>query len=130
MTATRPFHAHRLFALVFACGFLIGGANHARDIVQGGMLPYHSVPMSVNVFWTALCPLDFAAGALVWRWSAPAVRLGLLILLADVAVNSWLAYLSGLHVASFEPLQVQTLFLGFVLGGGMFVRDRGGVAPG
>jgi hypothetical protein len=130
MTATRPFHAHRLFALIFAGGFLIGGANHARDIVQGGLLPYHSVPMSINVFWTALCPLDFAAAALVRRWRALAVLLGLLILLADVAANSWLAYFSGLHVASFEPLQVQTLFLGFVLGGGMFVRGRGNVASG
>jgi hypothetical protein len=48
------------------------------------------------------------------------------VLLADVGVNSWIAYFSGLHVASFEPLQVQSLFLGFVLAGAVFTfADRG-----
>ena len=122
MTATRTFDAHRLFAALFACGFLIGGVNHARDIAVGGLMPYHSVPLSVNAFWTALCPLDFAAAALIWLRRVPAIALGVLILLADVGANSWLAYFSGLHVQSFEPLQVQTLFLGFLLGGAMFAR--------
>lgn len=47
--------------------------------------------------------------------------LGLAILLVDVAVNSWLTYFSGLRVESFEPLQAQSFFLGFVMGVSMFM---------
>lgn len=111
---------HVAFALIFACGFAIGGANHCRDIWQGGLLPYHSVPMPINGLWTALCPLDFAVAVLVWWRPRPAIALAMAILLVDVGVNSWIAYFSGLHVQSFEPLQVQSLFLGFVLGGALF----------
>jgi len=55
---------------------------------------------------------------------------GALVLLLDVAVNSWIAYFSLLHVSSFEPLQVQSLFLGFVLAGALFSQsERQGSAP-
>jgi hypothetical protein len=110
----------RTFALVFACCFAIGGANHARDLVQGGVFPYHAVPLAINVFWSALCPIDFALAALIWIRRRAAITLGILVLLLDVGVNSWIAYFSNLHVSSFEPLQVQSLFLGFVLGGALF----------
>ena len=115
----------RCFLAIVACGFAIGGVNHALDIARGGFLPYGAVPMSVNAFWTALCPLDLAVVALAWTRPRTAVALGLAILLADVATNSWLAYFSGLHVRSLEPLQVQSAFLGFVLGGAPFVLGRG-----
>ena len=122
---------HRAFMLVFTCCFLIGGTNHARDIWQGGLFPYHAVGMSINAFWTALCPLDFAVAGMVWWRSRPAVLMGLAILLMDVGVNSWIAYFSGLQLQSFEPLQVQSLFLGFVMSGALFTlgteprRDTG-----
>jgi hypothetical protein len=120
-SATR---AARCFVAIVACGFAIGGANHALDIARGGFLPYGAVPMPVNAFWTALCPLDLAVVALAWVRPRSAVALGLAILLADVATNSWLAYFSGLHPRSLEPLQVQSTFLGFVLGGAPFVLGR------
>ena len=102
----------RLFALVFATCFAIGGANHARDLVEGGLLPYRSVPLAINAFWSLLCPVDLALAALIWMRRGTAIGLGVLVLLADVGANSWIAYFSGLHVTSFEPLQVQSLFLG------------------
>lgn len=111
---------HITFAPLFACCFAIGGVNHGRDIWQGGLFPYHAVPMPINAIWTALCPLDFAVALLVWWRRSTAIALGMAILLVDVGVNSWIAYFSGLHVQSFEPLQVQSLFLGFVLGGALF----------
>lgn len=111
---------HITFALLFACCFAIGGVNHGRDIWQGGLFPYHAVPMPINAIWTALCPLDFAVALLVWWRRSTAIALGMAILLVNVGVNSWIAYFSGLHVQSFEPLQVQSLFLGFVLGGALF----------
>lgn len=116
--------ARRAFAVVFACGFAIGSLNHGRDLLQGGLLPYRTVPTLVNAFWTALCPLDLVLAVLVWIRARAATAAGIAVLLADVGVNSWLAYFSGLHVASFEPLQVQTVFLGFVLGGGLFCLRR------
>lgn len=124
MTESKTSQTRRAFAVIFACGFAIGSLNHARDILQGGLLPYRTVPILVNAFWTALCPLDLALAVLVWIRMRTAIAAGIVVLLADVGVNSWLAYFSGLHVASFEPLQVQTMFLGFVLGGALFCLRR------
>jgi len=120
---TRSLHGlpaqHRLFAFVFACCFALGGANHARDLIRGGLLPYHTVPLAINAFWSLLCPVDLALAALVWIRRRTAIALGLFVMLLDVGVNSWIAYFSSLHVGSFEPLQVQSLFLGFVLAGAL-----------
>ncbi len=116
----------RAFAVIFACGFAIGSLNHGHDILQGGLLPYRTVPLPINAFWTALCALDLALAVLVWIRARIAIAAGITVLLADVGVNSWLAYFSGLHVDSFEPLQVRTMFLGFVLGGGLFCLRREG----
>ena len=120
---------HRTFLLVFSGCFAIGGLNHGRDIWQGGLVPYHIVAMPINAIWTALCPLDFAVAGLVWWRRRAAIALGMAILLVDVAVNSWIAYFSGLHVQSFEPLQVQSLFLGFVLGGALFTLGHAAAKP-
>ncbi len=123
---TTMFKTYRTFAQIFSCCFAIGGLNHGRDIWQDGLFPYHVVAMPINAIWTALCPLDFAVAGLVWWRMRGAIALGVAILLVDVGVNSWIAYFSGLHVQSFEPLQVQSLFLGFVLGGALFTL---GAAP-
>jgi hypothetical protein len=114
----------RTFKLIFACCFAIGSANHALDILRGGLLPYRAVPTPINAFWTLLCPVDAALAILVWKFEREAIAIGIGVLLADVTVNSWIAYFSGLHLQSFEPLQVQTLVLGFVLGGGLFSLRR------
>ena len=120
---TRSLHGlpaqHRIFSFVFACCFAIGGANHARDLVRDGLLPYHAVPMAINAFWSLLCPVDLALAALIWIRRNTAITLGLFVMLLDVGVNSWIAYFSSLQVGSFEPLQVQSLFLGFVLAGAL-----------
>ncbi len=111
----------RAYVFIFACAFAIGGINHARDLALGGVLPYHAVPLSINVFWTALCPIDFALAAAVWLRRRTTVVAGVLVMLTDVGVNSWVGYFSGVRVSSFEPLQVQSMFLGFLLGGALFV---------
>lgn len=53
-----------------------------------------------------------------------AIMLGMLVMLLDVGVNSWVGYFSGIHVSSFEPLQVQSIFLGFVLAGGLLATPE------
>jgi len=123
---TAPREPARIFALVFACGFAVGGLNHARDLVQGGLLPYQAAPLAINAFWSLLCPIDFALAVLIWIRRRTALILGVSVLLADVGVNSWIAYFSNLHVASFEPLQVQSLFLGFVFAGALFSHAKSG----
>ena len=121
MTALQSFlrTPNRKFALVFACGFAIGGTNHARDLLQGGLLPYHAVPLAINAFWSLLCPVDLALAGLIWIRHRASVLLGVFVMLLDVGVNSWVGYFSGMHVSSFEPLLVQSLFLGFVLAGAL-----------
>lgn len=119
-----------IFAVVFACCFAIGGINHGWDLIQGGVLPYRTVPLAINAFWSVLCPVDFLLAALIWLRRRTAIRLGVLVLLLDVAVNSWIAYFSTLHISSFEPLQAQSLLLGFVLAGALFSQpERQGSAP-
>jgi hypothetical protein len=56
--------------------------------------------------------------------------LSLAILLADVAVHSWLLDGTGLAVQSFEPLQVQTAVLGFMRGAATFAWRREAASPG
>ena len=118
------------FALVFACCFAIGGANHASDLLRGGLLPYHTVPLAINVFWSVLCPVDLALAALIWLRYRTAINLGVLVMSLDVSVNSWVGYFSGIRVSSFEPLQVQSVLLGFVLAGALLssrqVADKQG----
>jgi hypothetical protein len=112
--------------MLFIASLLIGSANHAWDIAHGGFLPYHSVPMPINVFWTALFPLDLVAALLVWTRRNWGIVLALAIMAADVAINSWILYVSSLKVESFEPLQAQTLVLGFMAGAAAFVWRRHG----
>ena len=114
----------RRFALVFACCFAVGGANHALDMFRGGLLPYHAVPLAINAFWSMLCPVDLTLAALIWIRRRMAIMLGMLVMLLDVGVNSWVGYFSGIHVSSFEPLQVQSIFLGFVLAGGLLATPE------
>src|SRR5262249_4005053 len=97
--------------------FVGAGLTHVRDMWQGGWLPYHYVPLPINVFTTSLVvwgPL--AAYLLLWRPRA-GVALALLIMVVDVAVNSTVAAgLGPMDWYDYLPLQLQTLFLGFVAG--------------
>lgn len=93
-----------------------GGSTHVIDITRGGFLPYHGVPLPLNMFWTSLAALDFIAVFLLWKSRNAGVLLTTAIMCADVAVNSYASYGLGIVFQSFAPLQAQSLFLGFVLG--------------
>jgi hypothetical protein len=93
--------------------FGIGAFNHARDIWNFGWLPYTYMPMPFNAFWTALLPLDLMAATLVWLRPKIGAWLGLLIMIADVAVNSW-TFIGAGYSSMREPLLLQTMFLIFV----------------
>jgi len=111
MTATE-----RAIILLLSLCLAAGGSTHVIDIIRGGFLPYHGVPLPINAFWTSLAVLDFVAVLLLWRRRNAGVLLTTTIMCFDVAVNSYASYGLGIIFQSFAPLQAQTLFLGFVLG--------------
>jgi hypothetical protein len=97
--------------------FVGAGLKHAHDIWQGGWFPYAYAPPAVNVFWTTLVAWDtLTAGLLLWR-PRVGVVLALLLMVTDVAVNSFVRFGQGfVDWYGGAPLQLQTLFLGFVAG--------------
>ena len=113
-----------------AAGFLLAGLTHARDMWRWGWLPYDWVPLPANVFTTSLVVWDpLAAGLLLWRPRA-GVALALLIMVANVAVNSYtVSALGPLDWYDYVPLQYQTLSLGFVAGAAPLIWMSGGVRP-
>jgi hypothetical protein len=112
---------------VWTLAFLIGASNHARELAAGGWLPYRFAPIGCNIFWTTLLPIDVAVAALLWLRRAIGLWLGLAVMIADVVVNSWVvSHLGFVGLAS--SLQLQTLFLGFVIGSiGWLLPRRGRV---
>ena len=101
--------------IIWTAAFLIGAANHGRDIAAGGWLPYRFAPLGCNVFWTMLLPVDLAVVALLWLRRPVGLWLGVAVMIADVGVNSWVIYDRGIAALA-SSLQLQSLFLGFVLG--------------
>jgi len=105
---------------------LVGaGLNHAHDIWQGGWFPYHNAPSAMNCYWTALAVLDPLAAALLWWRMKTGLVLTTAIIASDVAINSCCRY--GLGYGGWYcdvSLQLQTLFLGFVVGSLPFAWGR------
>jgi hypothetical protein len=115
---------HRAILLLLSLCFVAGGSTHVGDIVRGGFLPYDYVPFPINLFWTSLALLDFAAVLLLWRRRNVGVSLSIAIMCVDVSINSYASYGLKIPFESFAPLQAQTLFLGFVLGTSAFIWQR------
>jgi hypothetical protein len=114
--------SQRIVLALWITGFAIGTLTHALTLGRYGWLPYRFVPLPVNLFWTLLALLDPATILLLlWRRRA-GVALGLAIMIADVAVNSYAAY--GLQLELGPHLQAQTMFLGFVLGSAPLLLRR------
>ena len=101
--------------LVWSAAFLGGAFNHARQILAGGGMPYSFAPAALNLFWTLLLPIDLLVVALLWWKVRAGAVLGLVVMVADVAINS--GFVQAAASADFPTaLFLQTLFLGFVLG--------------
>ncbi|HEY0043441.1 MAG TPA: hypothetical protein VGB62_02720 [Allosphingosinicella sp.] len=113
MSAGRSSRATAIVLVIWVLCFLIGTFTHTRTLLGYGWLPYDWVPMPVNIFWTLLTFADPLAALLLLVRRNAGIVLGLAIMIADVAINTWVAYgYQGLSGA----LQAQTLFLGFTLG--------------
>ncbi len=112
----------RWLLIVYAVCLIGAGLNHARDIWHGGWLPYRADPLLMNWYWTSLTALDPLAAALLFLRPRAGLLLTLAIIVSDVAVNSFAMY--GLGNRDWHggvSLQLQTLFLGFVVGSLPFV---------
>lgn len=96
-------------------GFAIGTFTHAVHLFNVGWVVFSSAPVWMNVYWTALVILDPVAAMLLIRTPRAGLALGLAIMVSDVAVNSYALHCLGLPFLV-APLQLQTLFLGFLLG--------------
>lgn len=101
-TSARPRSGVLLLGTVMAC-FLIGGLTHVHDIVRGGWLPYRFAPDGINLFWSLLSVLDLLVVALLWLQRLSGVLLGLAVMLFDVAVNSYAAYVLGIFPSFLPP---------------------------
>lgn len=94
------------------------------DFLSGGLRPYVGAPVLVELFWSALLPLDAAAVALLASGRRRGgLTLGLAIMLADVGVNSVVHYALDVPELGWA-LQLQSLFLGFLVGAVPFLWPR------
>ena len=109
---------------IVGVAFTIGAAFHLRDVLAGGLFPYDFAPRPLNVFWTALLPLDLAVVALLGLSKVRvALALGLAIMSADVAVNAYALFaLDWREFAS--ALAMQAGFFGYLLGVAPFLWKR------
>lgn len=109
-----------LYAVCFA-----GGAfNHARDFLGHGPRPYAAAPLPLEVFWSALLPLDVAVVILLRGGRRRAgLVLAAAIMVVDVGANSYAVRAYGWDFST--ALQLQSLFLGFVLGSLPFLWPQG-----
>lgn len=105
----------------------LGGAalNHARLLAQLGWQLDPGAAVWQNVFWTSLTVLDALAVLLLMRRPWVGVRLAVLIMLADVAVNVFSVRQGMFELRALSPLLGQVAFLGFVLGSAPFLLRHG-----
>ena len=114
----------KLALCLYAVCFGAGAVNHARDFLGYGPRPYAAAPLPLELFWSALLPLDVAVVILLWCGRRRAgLMLAVAIMVVDVGANSCAVRVYGWDFST--ALQLQSLFLGFVLGSLPFLWPQG-----
>ncbi|MFE5340330.1 hypothetical protein ACFQ80_08905 [Isoptericola sp. NPDC056578] len=98
--------------LLWVAGFLVGTTTHVVDLVLGGAAVYAGYPAGVRAFWVALTVVDPLVVTLVLLRRRAGVALGVVVMVADVAVNGSMLAATGDGLAGLVP---QSLFAVFVL---------------
>jgi hypothetical protein len=100
----------------FSVCFLAACLLHVRDMWHHGWLPYHSAPLPLNCYWTALVILDLAAAVLLLTRPRSGLVMSLLVMSSDVAVNVFARFDLHLlrHARGTALLLLQLLFLAAV----------------
>jgi hypothetical protein len=109
---------------MYAICFLIGTSTHLIATWNGWWLPHHP---AINTYWSSLTVLDPLVVVLLLRSPRSGLVLALAIMLSDVAINSIVTYFyldsSGRYAVDYH-VQLQTAFLGYVLGSTPFLWSR------
>lgn len=105
----------RIVVGVLVAGFAIGTLTHVLALLNRGWTVNSSAPVWMNVYWTSLTFLDPLAALLLLRSRRTGLMLASAIMLSDVAINTYASYLFGFTGVPFQ-VQLQTVFLGFLLG--------------
>ena len=101
---------------VLILGFAWGTFTHALDFVTYGWMPYRLAGPAMNAFWNALVFLDAAVLALLLSpWRRVTLAAAALLMVADVGVNGFAAFVLGLPGFP-VAVAVQAAFLGFIIG--------------
>lgn len=87
----------RLIIAVWAIGFAVGTTTHTIDLVSRGFAAYEGFPEPVRWFWVSLTVLDPLVFALLLLRRRIAVPLGVVVMLADIAVN-WAVFATARHL--------------------------------
>lgn len=77
--------------VVWIAGFLVGTASHVLDLIAGGADTYGGFPPALRAFWLSLTVLDPLTVLLLLLRKRASIVLGLVVILADIAVN-WTVY--------------------------------------
>lgn len=116
-----------IILIVYTLAFGIGTTTHTIDAVNYGWpVDIPAVPNWLNMYWSSLIVLDPLAILLLWTRQKIGLMVALFIMLTDVAFNSYATYELKVWDWSYF-LQLQSLFLGFLLGTAPFVwsiKDR------
>ncbi|WP_454131442.1 hypothetical protein [Microbacterium lacticum] len=99
--------------VVWIAGFLIGTASHVLDLIAGGADTYGEFPPALRVFWFSLTVLDPLTVLLLLLRKRAGIILGLVVILADIAVN-WTVFFTIGGNPLFGVVN-QTLFAVFLL---------------
>jgi hypothetical protein len=120
MTDVKSLQKNVVLAIYILC-FAEATLNHSLDFLRDRWLPYRSGPIPLRFFWTVLVILDpVVIGLLLFNRLRSGLLLALVVMLVDVAANSYAVFM--LHFGGFSPaLQWQILFLGFLLGSSPFL---------
>ena len=104
-----------LARVVWTACLLAGTSTHALTVVQHGWAWDYGGgwPLLTRLFWTSLTGLDPLAAGLLYAHPRSGVLLTAIIMLTDVAQNSWALMTRGGPAGS---VILQAIFLGYVLG--------------
>lgn len=100
----------KIIILVAAAGFAVGTATHTIELFSGGWLPYTTVPLWKNIYWTSLTFLDPLVILLLFIRLKPALVLANLVIISDVIINTRM-----LTFFSHYRIIMQTIFCIYII---------------
>lgn len=113
----------RYILLLYSVAFAIGTTTHLQDIFQHGWHTYTFEPIWLEHYWSSLAIFDPLAIVLLWTRIRAGLVTALAIMVSDVMINSYALYVLEIDM-SLPHLQLQTVFLGFVMGSLPFLWSK------